>query len=152
MSAMIIQLISAFTGSIGFAMLFNVRGKDVIIGALGGLLAWGVVLLAGIWFESSATCFFVASLVLAVYSEIMARVRKEPALIFIFTAAIPLFPGGALYETMSYAVSKDLMSFLSRGRETLLMALAIAVGILCVTVVEHTYTGWKKRVSLSKSQ
>ena len=35
----IVQLIAAWAGSLGFALLFNVRGKKLAFASLGGLLA-----------------------------------------------------------------------------------------------------------------
>ena len=36
----IIQLIVSFTGSLGFAALFNIHGKKLLFAALGGCLSW----------------------------------------------------------------------------------------------------------------
>ena len=41
---MIIQLLAALVGSLGFAALFNLHGKKLIVSALGGLGAWAVYL------------------------------------------------------------------------------------------------------------
>ena len=40
----IIQLIVSFTGSLGFAALFNIHGKKLWFAALGGCLSWAVYL------------------------------------------------------------------------------------------------------------
>ena len=45
---MLIQLVTAFTGSLGFALLFHVRKEKLLLASLGGLLAWGVYLLMGL--------------------------------------------------------------------------------------------------------
>ena len=39
----LLQLAAAWVGSLGFAMLFNVRGKKLPLASLGGLLAWAVM-------------------------------------------------------------------------------------------------------------
>ena len=36
---MLIQLVTAFTGSLGFALLFHVRKEKLLLASLGGLLA-----------------------------------------------------------------------------------------------------------------
>ena len=36
----IIQIITGFIGSLGFAVLFNIRGKRLIAAAFGGFLSW----------------------------------------------------------------------------------------------------------------
>ena len=36
----IIQILSGFIGSIGFAFLFNIRGWRLVVTAFGGFLSW----------------------------------------------------------------------------------------------------------------
>ena len=60
----VLQLVTAVLGSLGFSLIFNVRGKTLFWGALGGLLAWGSYLFfvergTRMWW---AICFPVCSL------------------------------------------------------------------------------------------
>lgn len=135
MSDMIMQLVTAFLGSLGFALLFHVRGKNLLLGSLGGLLAWGVYLWMGCFTGQDVIRYFVASVVLTVYGETLARVVKCPATLFIVTASIPLIPGGSLYRTMQYFMLNDLEMFSKQGLTTVLLAVAIAVGMLFPTAV-----------------
>lgn len=130
MMNVILQLITAFTGSLGFALLFNVRGRKLLPAGLGGLLTWGICLLAGLVIASDAWCYFLASVLLTVYAEIMARVLKSPATVFLTGGFIPLIPGSSLYTTMSCAIRSDWTGFCRQGLHTLILALAIALGIL----------------------
>ena len=41
-SSYVLQLASAFAGSMGFALLFQVRRRKLMLASLGGLLAWAV--------------------------------------------------------------------------------------------------------------
>lgn len=135
MTDMILQLATAFLGSLGFALLFHVRGRKLVLGSLGGLLAWGVYLWMGCFTDQDVVRYFVASVVLTVYAEILARVVKCPATLFLVTASIPLIPGGSLYKTMQYFMLNDLAAFSSQGLTTVLLAVAIAVGMLFPTAV-----------------
>ncbi len=134
-----IQLVCAFLGSLGFAMLFNVRGRQLLPASLGGLLSWGVCLIAGRFCSSEPVCFFAASAALTVWAELLARALKAPCTIFIVTAAIPLVPGGSLYHTMEYAILGEAESFLHQGVATLLLAASIAAGILITTTAVHLF-------------
>jgi len=127
----IVQLLTAFTGSLGFAMLFNIKREKLLAAAFGGFLAWGVYLFAGIWLDSDPIRFFIASIALTFYAEAFARIKKAPATIFLVSGAIPLIPGGALYQTMRYAVAEQWEKFAIQGTETILLAVAIAIGMLC---------------------
>ena len=61
-----IQLITAFLGSLGFAMLFHVRREKLLLASLGGLLSWGVYLLMGLALSDDVVRYFVASVVVAI--------------------------------------------------------------------------------------
>lgn len=39
--AQFIQLASAFGGALGFACVFNIRGKKAFLAAVGGAIGWG---------------------------------------------------------------------------------------------------------------
>ncbi|MDE7054109.1 MAG: threonine/serine exporter family protein [Oscillospiraceae bacterium] len=131
----IMQLATAFLGSLGFALLFQVRRKRLLLASLGGLLAWGVYLLMGMATDQDVIRYFVASVALTVYAEILARLVKCPATLFIVTASIPLIPGGSLYRTMQHFMQNDLEAFSRQGLATVLLAVAIAVGMLFPTAI-----------------
>ncbi|HWQ88452.1 MAG TPA: threonine/serine exporter family protein, partial [Desulfitobacteriaceae bacterium] len=38
------QIITAFLGSLGFSMLFNIRGRKIWYAATGGMLSWATYL------------------------------------------------------------------------------------------------------------
>lgn len=125
-----LQLITAFTGSLGFALLFHVRREKLLLASLGGLLAWAVYLLMGAVVESDVPRFFVASVAVAIYAEILARLVKCPATLFLVTGAVPLIPGGSLYATMRFFMAGDFTACSVQGLNTMLLAVAIAVGML----------------------
>lgn len=83
--------------------------------------------------SSEVPRFFIASVVLTIYGEILARVVKCPATLFLVTAAVPLIPGGSLYHTMRYFVEGDFAACSAQGLNTLLLALAIAAGMIVPT-------------------
>ena len=56
-----IQLASAFLGSMGFALLFHIRREKLLLASLGGLLTWGVYLAAGGLTGEDVPRFFLAS-------------------------------------------------------------------------------------------
>ena len=126
----IVQLVTAFAGSWGFAMLFHVRREKLLLASLGGLLAWGVYLLMGFVSGQDVVRYFFASVALTVYAEMMARAAKCPATLFLVTASIPLVPGGSLYKTMQFFMQNDLEAFSRQALTTVLLAVAIAVGML----------------------
>ena len=45
MKDIVIQLIAAFMGALGFSFLFRLHKRHIIFASLGGLVTWGVFLL-----------------------------------------------------------------------------------------------------------
>ena len=71
----------------------------------------------------------IAAFVVCLWAELMARVRKAPATIFLIPGIIPLLPGGALYYAMSGMINKEQMLFVGKGMETIYIAVGIVGGI-----------------------
>jgi uncharacterized membrane protein YjjB (DUF3815 family) len=126
----IIQVLSAFIGTFGFSVLFNVRGKRLFFASLGGLIAWLFFVIFKIFIPSEVTIYFIVALIASLYAEIMARLLKTPTTTFIITALIPLIPGSSLYYTMSYAFQSDLEKFMHKGIYTLELASSLALGVI----------------------
>lgn len=76
-----------------------------------------------------------AAMVATVYGEIMARIFKAPVTIYSIPSIIPLVPGGSLYYTMAALVDGNEAEFISRGTDTVMVALGIAIGIISVSVI-----------------
>ncbi|MGF6375656.1 uncharacterized membrane protein YjjB (DUF3815 family) [Clostridiales Family XIII bacterium PM5-7] len=141
---MMIQFISAFFGSLGFALILKIKGKQVIYAGLGGLVTWGIYLIAYDALSSYFLAYLIAAIFVAVYAEIMARVNRAPATIFLTAAAIPLIPGGRLYYTMYGLVSEDAAMFTENGTTAIVIALAISLGFVFVAVVNKYLTHLKR--------
>lgn len=126
----IVQIIMGFIGSLGFAFLFNIRGRRLVATAFGGFLSWALFVVFNIFIHNDPVNYFLVAFLISVYAEIMARVMKTPTTTFITTALIPLIPGASLYYTMAYAFSSDLENFMIKGIYTLQLAAALAIGII----------------------
>ena len=83
----------------------------------------------------------------AVFAEIMARVCKAPATVFTILSEIALIPGGSLYITMHHLVGGRQGEALQYGLHTLMVALAIALGIVLVTAFTTSFFSKKKRAA-----
>lgn len=130
-----LQIITAFLGSLGFSALFNIRRTKLLIAGLGGMLSWSVYLLLGLVFDSDPIRYFFAAIFVTVYAEIFARIKKTPTTSYLVPAFIPLIPGGALYNTMKFALHNDWQSFGDTAVYTIQLALALSAGIIVVASV-----------------
>ena len=118
-----IQIIAAFFGSLGFALLFNLRGQWLFFTALGG----GFI-------SHYERQYFAAAFFLGIYSELMARKTKSPSTLYLVVGMIPLIPGAALYYMMRNAIQTNFKMFAERGLEAVITGGAIASGIITAMV------------------
>lgn len=130
-----IQLAAALAGSLGFAALFNLRGRKLVFSSLGGFLSWTVYLLAGLFTESPYLCAFSASVIMTLYAERMARVHRTPVTVYLVIAAIPLIPGASLYHTAEYMMQGLSERAAAQGLHTLLFAASMSAGVTVTSLV-----------------
>ena len=135
-----LQLLTAFFGSMGFSLLFGLRKRHLFAASLGGLLVWGLYLLADSRLHSLSFSNLLASAFAVLYAEFLARRLKCPATLFVLPGIVPLVPGGSLYYAMSYAVRRDMELASEYGTATLQTALAIAAGISFVMACRELHT------------
>ncbi len=140
----LIQIIASMVGCVGFFILFNIRGSGGFLCALGGTFTWAAYCLTAHLGSSEIMCYFVAALVAAGYSEVMARVRKCPAISYLVISIFPLIPGASIYYTTNYFVSGNMSGFAAQGKHTIAIAGAIAVGILMISTVVRILNEFKK--------
>jgi uncharacterized membrane protein YjjB (DUF3815 family) len=141
---MILNSFFAFLSSIGFGIIFNIRGKNLFIASVGGGLGWFTYLLVLRLQPSLVFSLFIASMIVSIYSEIMARVFKNPVTIYIICAIIPLVPGGGMYFATLEAVRGNFDAALSKSVVTLFSAGAIAIGIVFVSSISTIFKKIKK--------
>lgn len=135
--------LATFVGCIGFAIQFNIHGPGGLLCALGGVIAWAVYYLCVQYGLTELTGYFWAAFFSAVYAEILARVRKYPAISYLVVSIFPLIPGAGVYRTMLYAVRGEMEQFAAQGMYTAAIAGIIAVGILLVSTSVKMYYTWR---------
>ena len=137
------QCLYSFLGCLGFAFLFNIQGPGALLCTLGGVLAWIIYDIVFRLSGSDLIAYFWAALGSSFYAEIMARIRKCPAIAYLVVAIFPLIPGAGVYYTMNYAVQGQMEAFAAKGMHTAATAGIIAVGILLASTVFRMWTLWK---------
>lgn len=133
----VIQTLMGALGSVGFAVIFNTKGKRLGFFFLGGALAWAVYLLC---IHNGANTFvglMFATITAGLSSEILARVIHAPVLISLVPILVPLIPGSDLYYCMDALIRSDKETFLLRGTSAITAAGAIGLGIICTTALSH---------------
>ncbi|MEG0528580.1 MAG: threonine/serine exporter family protein, partial [Longicatena sp.] len=80
---MIQIIIGSFLATLGFGILFNIKGKKLILAGIGGAIG-GIVYHVCLDMQmSEMMSMFWGSIALSLYSEIFARVCKTPVTTFL---------------------------------------------------------------------
>ena len=130
----LIILISAGLGTLGFSLMFRVNPKHLAVATLGGIISCGIYLFFDASGSNAFVSNFVAMLVSAIVCEIFARIFKAPTAIFVLPCTIPLVPGSSLYYTMSNIIFENYEAVSFYGKTTLLTGLGIAAGMITASV------------------
>lgn len=139
-----ITTLGALIGCIGFSILFNIHGPGGLLCALGGVLTWVGFVLIQRFTGSEPFAYFAGAFFASTYAEVMARVRKYPAISYLVVSLFPLIPGAGIYYTMYYAVHGNMEAFAAQGSHTAAIAGLIAVGVLLVSTIVRLSYSWKE--------
>ena len=137
-----VQILMGGLGTLGFNILFHIRGKKLVLATLGGVISWAVFLALQPLIASESIRYFLAAAAVTVYGEALARRMKTPTTTFLVPSIIPLIPGSALYYTMNYALNQQWSDFARQAFYTLQLALALAVGIIAITTTVRLITAF----------
>ncbi len=130
LSFWVLPCLYAFLACGGFCLVFNAHGPGILVCCTGAALGWLAYLLADFLSRNTMFSFLLAAIVITLYSEVMARVRRCPATPYLIIALLPLVPGSGIYDAMRFCVSGDTPQFLSALVRTLGIAGCLAVGAL----------------------
>lgn len=125
--------LTASIASLAWAVLFQVpRARLLLAGLVGGAgwVAWSIAEAFG-WQIVGRTLF--GALVVGLTGEVMARLLREPATVFITSGIVPLVPGATSFAAMQAFVVGDYLQGLSLTTQALLAAGAIAAGLAIAT-------------------
>ncbi len=130
-----VMIVTAALGTAGYCLNVNVKRNRIVYGCVGGVIS---TLLYCVFVEAQLSLLLqnlIPAAVVTFYAEVLARVVKAPATVFLIPSIIPLVPGGRLYYTMRAIVDGEGADAKVFAMETIVIALGIAVGIVVVSLV-----------------
>lgn len=139
MSFPIISVLWATLATLCYAVFLYTPKKSLLSVSLvggAGYLIYNVMMVVS---EDIVFSTFIASSVVGYMSELLARKRKAPAIIFAIPGILPLAPGYGLYKTMEYFINDQYDLALEKGLTTFMVAGAISLGIIIVTTMYRTF-------------
>lgn len=136
----LLQCVFSVVACYGFVIIFNIHGFGNLLCALGGGITWAAYCLTLSLGGHELLGYFIATVVAAVFAEIMARVRKYPAISYLISSLLPLIPGAAIYYAAQEAFQGNSAGFLSHSTRALAIAGVMAVGILLVVSLTKVWS------------
>lgn len=138
------QTVVALIASLGFGVIFNIRGKNLFFATIGGGLSWLSYLLLKKFNVSDILSLFISSVIFSIYSEVCARFLKTPVTTLVICALIPLVPGAGMYYTMYETITGNVSNALELGLNTIASAGTLALGVIFVSTITKQVTSLKK--------
>ena len=127
---MIGQVIAATLGVLAFAVLFHAPRRRYAACALCGGFCWAMFLV----FSALGLNMFMATVAAVMMMTLLARVlsvaMRMPNTVFIVTGIFAIVPGAGIYYSAYSLMVSDMVLFQQKSKETVLLAGAIALGIL----------------------
>ena len=134
-----IEVISSFFVGVSFALMFRTKKKRLLLCGVAAAFGWGIYCVAEALISGIFMQYFLGAAAVTLYAEIMARITKTPAVVYLLPGLIPAVPGGSLYYTTFALVTGDQAGMAMHGRATGLAALGIAFGLVVISAVVHCY-------------
>lgn len=128
-------LIAAFLGTLGFAIIFKLKGKYLVYISVCGFFNYAIYIIALFFNWSEFWASAVATVFVAVAAEILARILKTPTVIFTLPGVVPIVPGSTLYYSVRYLLLRDYENFAVSFKSTCYIALGIVCGTVVVSVI-----------------
>ncbi len=147
------QIVTAGIMAVGFGLIFGVYGKKLIAIGAGSALTWLIYL--GVYFISDqnyGVATFVAAFVGGYGATLMAQFLKAPKTVFLFPLLVSLVPGSDLYRTMQAVLDGNKDATERYGIKTLIIAFAIAFGIIVMLVCVQTQMKIKNHIIKKRMQ
>ena len=133
-------IVLTLLASAGFSVVFNIQLKDLPFAALGGVIVRVVLVLLSLTPIKQFPFVYtiIAAFCAALYSEILAMVKKEPSTLNLYPSIVPLIPGDLFYY-VALGIIWEKGEFLSEyGKNLGLSLVGISVGfVLCSTIVHY---------------
>ena len=129
----------SFIASAGFGVVFNIQWKDLIYAAIGGTIVRIVYIsLQAAIPEYRFIYTIVAAFCAALYSEVLAIVKKEPGVLYRYPSIIPLIPGDLFFYVAAGIIWGDTTLITAHAPNLGLVLVGISLGfVLCSTVVHY---------------
>ena len=127
---LLLLLVMSLLATIGYAVLYHVPKRAALWVGIVGMMAWLTQYVAKQYGVSVVGAAFIGALMVAVTSELLARLMRMPVIVFVVGGIVPLVPGSSAFATMREFITGHDLEGLAKGTETFLIASAISAGLV----------------------
>lgn len=127
------SVIYMFFSVIGFGIIFNLPVRMLPLAALSAAVGQAGYTVMMNLYQSPVAATVLSAVIIGLLGELMARVYKKPATMFVIPGILPLVPGAYIYQTMLYLVQDNISLAIQYGLLTGFASIGIAAGLIAVT-------------------
>ncbi|MNI15013.1 hypothetical protein D3C73_682980 [compost metagenome] len=129
------QLVVSFIASAAFAILFNVPKGALLQCGFVGSLGWLLYINFREIPVDPVLATLVASFIVAVTSQIFAKLYKTPIIVFSVSGIIPLVPGGLAYDAMRNVIENEYNLAVELAARAFILSGEIDIGLVFSEVI-----------------
>lgn len=142
-----LKLLAVFLMGAAVGILYRVPRSLLLYGSLNAMLAWLAMYGFAGYGGNAIGANFCGGLMVGLVAELLARLLRKPATIFVIPGFIPLVPGREAFMTMRFFVEREYSQAVAMGAQTLFIAGAIAFGIFVSVTVYRLILTYQKKES-----
>lgn len=131
------HLVMSFVAAAGFGIIFNAPRESLVKSGFVGMVGWMVYFFMTMGGVDEVPATVTAAFLIALVSQIYARVYKTPIIIFTVAGIIPLVPGGMAYNAMRNFVTNDYNTAINLAAKAFMISGSIAMGIVFSEVINQ---------------
>lgn len=141
---LLFQFLMALVSMVAFAFIFHAPKKEILFIGLTGALGWLTFMIATFFGMTTVWASFIAAIVITWVSRTLSYKRQEPITTFLICGIFPIVPGAGIYYTGYYFFMGQNALGMSKGFETLKIAIAIAIGISIISTLPYILFSHRK--------
>lgn len=130
-----VHFFTSFIASACFGVVFNAPKKSLLQCGFVGSIGWCIYIYLVTYHTNAIVASLVGAIVIAMISHYCSRIYKTPMIIFSVAGIIPLVPGGLAYDAMRNFVENDYSTALALAAKAMMIAGAIAIGLVISEVI-----------------
>ena len=146
MSEILPIAIGSFGGTVGFCYLLNAPRRVVLPAGVTGMIGFVLCdVLARYVGCSTMFSNFAATVVVTVICEILARMMRLPATVFLLTSLVTMVPGYSFYSAMLALVQDNGRLAAAQGMAAVQIVASIAVAAAITSVCFRTLASMRRK-------